>query len=68
MRRSRPIIRNLRLDDHLVRAAQRTTEPKFQKTKPGQSLDEGRNLVVNASPPGWERAEWQTPAQGLSAM
>ena len=37
--RLRPVIRNLRLDDHLVGATRRTSEPKFQKAISSQSPD-----------------------------
>ena len=40
LRHSRPIIRNLRLDDDLVLAVSRAPKAVFQQTAPGQSPDQ----------------------------
>src|SRR5580704_7005616 len=50
LRRSRPIIGNLRFDDDLIRAALRAPEAIFQQAMPRQSLDQERNLVIDVSP------------------
>jgi hypothetical protein len=42
---------------------QRTSEPKFQKALPRQSLDKMRNLFIRVASARCEGAEWQTRAQ-----
>jgi hypothetical protein len=68
LRHSRPIIWNLRLDDDLVRSLQRTSESKFQKAVPHQSLDKDRHTRVLAARSRCETAERRTLAQSFGAL
>ena len=69
LRRLRPIIGNLRLDDDLVLAARaRAPEAVFQQTVPGQSPDQEIDLLVDVPAAGRKRGERQTRAQLLRAI
>ena len=68
LRRLRPIIGNLRLDDHEVLAVARAPEAVLQETMPSQSPDQETRLFVDIPANGRNRAEWQAYAQFLRAI
>ena len=68
LRRSRPIVGDLRLDDDLVLPVSRPPEAVLQQALPGQTLDQSMNLLVDAPPAGLEGGEWQTHSQVLRAL
>src|ERR1700689_312017 len=68
LRRLRPIIGNLRLDDPEVLAVARAPEAVLQETMPSQSPDQESNLFVDIPANGRNRAERQPYAQFLRAI
>ena len=65
--RSRPIVRNLRFDHHMVRAGARTPDAILQETVPRQSPHQKIDLAVDGAAAGREGGERQACTQILCA-
>jgi hypothetical protein len=64
---TRPIVGDLRLDDHLI-AASRTREPIFHKAMGGQAVDQTKNFRIEFAAACGQRRERQTAAQRLRLL